>query len=140
MINKQDEFKITEAIKTAEKQSSGEIMVHYETAWAGDPYQRAVHWFHKLEMHKTDQRNGVLIYLIEKQKRFAIVGDAGIHAKVKQEFWDSTSAIMSDHFKSGRLTEGLCTAIAHVGEALAQYFPYDDKVDRNELPDQVSHS
>ena len=140
MFNKIESLRITEAIKAAEQQTSGEIVVHTETTWKGDPYARALHWFHKLKLHETIQHNGVLIYLVEKQKRFAIVGDGGIHAKVGQDFWEQAAAIISDHFKQGRFADGLCAAIEHVGKALSSHFPYDPKTDCNELSDQISQS
>ena len=49
---------------------------------------RAAWVFKKLGMHKTAERNGVLFYLAVDDRKFAIIGDAGINAKVPAGFWD----------------------------------------------------
>ena len=139
MFSADDEGRIVAAIQAAEKVTSGEIMVHLEKSWPGDPYQRAVHWFHRLGLQKTQQRNGILLLLIEKQKRFALVGDEGIHRAVGQDFWERAAGVLNSHLKEGKLAEGLCATVAMIGEALATYFPYTASSDRNELPDSISH-
>ncbi len=52
----------------------------------GDVLDRAAWLFKKLGMHKTAERNGVLFYLAVKDRKFAIIGDAGINAKVHAGF------------------------------------------------------
>ena len=51
------------AIKQAEKDTSGEIRVHIENRSKIDVLDRAADVFAHLNMHKTAQRNGVLIYV-----------------------------------------------------------------------------
>ena len=74
-------------------------------------------------MHKTDERNGVLIYLALEDKKFAIIGDVGIHAKVGDDFWNSIKNRMTEHFKQARFTEGLIQGIMEGGQALQKHFP-----------------
>ncbi|MFO7829685.1 MAG: TPM domain-containing protein, partial [Bacteroidales bacterium] len=71
---------ITDAIKEAELNTSGEIRVHIEMDCKEDVLDRAAFMFEKLAMHKTELRNGVLFYLSIKDRKFAILGDAGINA------------------------------------------------------------
>ena len=90
-------------------------------------------------MDKTAKRNGVLIFLVPSRKRFTILGDEGIHAKVGQDFWEDMARGLSDHFKRAEFTEGLVQGIAKVGERLAEHFPWEGNADRNELPDDVDY-
>ena len=90
-----------------------------------------------LKMHKTKLRNGVLIYLSLKDHKFAILGDAGINAKVPEDFWDSTKQAMLEEFQENRLTEGIIKGITMAGEKLKEHFPYkQDDVD--ELTNDIS--
>ncbi|MNS34658.1 hypothetical protein D3C72_667890 [compost metagenome] len=127
---------VKEAIKRAESITSGEIRVCAEKYCAGEVLDRAAYYFKHLEMHKTSQRNGVLIYIATEDHKFAIIGDAGINALVGDGFWHETKNIMLQHFKSGQLTQGLIEGINKAGEALAKFFPPTDK-DNNELSDDI---
>ena len=64
----------------------------------GDVEKVARKAFVRLGMDRTAQRNGVLIFLVPSRKRFAVLGDEGIHAKVGQDFWDEAAACLSAHF------------------------------------------
>ena len=134
----QDRAVIKGAIQEAELNTSGEIRVHLENHCSKENVlDRAVQVFAMLQMHKTELRNGVLIYMAVKDHKFAIIGDAGINAKVEEDFWDITKDKMLEHFKAGDLVEGLKTGILCAGERLAEFFPYK-KNDSNELSDDIS--
>ena len=99
-FNSEERNEIVAAIEKAELNTSGEIRVHVENHCKDDALDRAVQVFSMLKMHKTRLRNGVLVYLAIKDQRFAIIGDAGINAKVSDDFWDKTKSIMLKEFKS----------------------------------------
>ena len=128
---------ITQAIMKAELDTSGEIRVHIENTFTGDVMDRAAFIFKQLGMNKTDQRNGVLIYLAVKNRRFAIIGDSGIHKVVPENYWDNIKAKMLNHFREGRFADGLVEAITSTGDHLKKHFPRL-KNDVNELPDEIS--
>lgn len=128
---------IVDAIKQAEKDTSGEIRVHIENKCKEDVMDRASYIFEKLEMHKTDQRNGVLFYIAVKDQKFAILGDAGINAKVPADFWEEIKKNMLIHFKKGDFTIGLSQGILMSGVQLKSHFPYQSD-DVNELSDDIS--
>lgn len=125
------------AIKQAEKDTSGEIRVHIENRCKIDVLDRAADVFAQLKMHKTAQRNGVLVYVALLDHKSAILGDAGINAKVPANFWDSIMKNMIGKFKEGMITEGICETVITAGEQLKTYFPYQTD-DINELPDEIS--
>ena len=83
-----DKTKIIDAIQVAELKTSGEIRVHIDKTCNEDVLDRAAWWFKKLNMHKTAERNGVLIYIAMESKKFAILGDSGINAVVPKDFWE----------------------------------------------------
>src|SRR5512145_1916217 len=92
---------IEKAVSEAELNTSGEIRIHVETEFTGNVLDRASAVFASLNMHKTNLRNGVLIYLAIKNRQFAIIGDAGINKVVHADFWDNIKSVMEGYFKSG---------------------------------------
>jgi len=125
------------AIRQAELDTSGEIRVHVETTCTGDVMDRAAKLFEKLNMHKTRLRNGVLIYLAIRNRKFAILGDVGINGVVPENFWDGIEADMISQFRENRFVEGLIQAIEKAGFQMKKHFPYLSS-DINELPDEIS--
>lgn len=130
---------IVAAIRQAEKDTSGEIRVHIETRCKNDVLDRATEVFAELKMHKTELRNGTLIYLALDDHKLAILGDAGINSKVNDDFWNKTKDIMIAEFRQGQISEGICKGIINVGHQLKQFFPCQED-DVNELPDDISFS
>ena len=128
---------IVEAIKQAELNTSGEIRLHVEGACKADVLDRAAYIFGKLEMHKTELRNGVLFYLAVTDKKFAILGDAGINGKVPENFWDEIKETVLARFKESKYAEGLSEGIKMAGDKLKTEFPYQ-RDDVNELSDEIS--
>ncbi len=137
-FSREDEQRILEAIRQAERRTSGEIRVHLESKLGGDPLEAAAAVFHRLKMDRTAERNGVLIFLVPKEHKFAIFGDKGIHEKVPPGFWEEVRDIMREHFRQGRFADGVCEGIRRAGEKLAAYFPRQDD-DINELTDEISY-
>ena len=115
---------IVNAVKLAEKETSGEIRVHIDKKCKGDVMDKASFIFEKLEMHKTKLRNGVLFYLSVEDHKFAILGDAGINNVVPDDFWESIKEDILAHFKNGDFANGLISGIKMAGEKLKTFFPY----------------
>lgn len=136
-FSKQEQAQIVQAIEAAEQDTSGEIRVHIESSCDADVLDRAAWLFRQLDMHETAQRNGVLIYLAVKSRKFAIIGDKGINAVVPPDFWESTKELMRTHFAQGHLTEGITAAIHSAGKHLKSFFPHQSN-DVNELSDEIS--
>lgn len=136
-LTEKDKLEITNAIRVAETNTSGEIRVHLEKHCIGEVLDRAAYLFEKLEMHKTELRNGVLFYVAVEDKKFAILGDAGINQKVPEDFWESTKDVVIEKLKEGKIAKGLASGIVKAGEQLKTHFPYQDD-DVNELSDEIS--
>lgn len=137
LFTAQQKHQIVEAIKEAEKNTSGEIRVHIDKKCKEEVLDRASYMFEVLDMHKTKLRNGVLIYLATEDRQFAIIGDAGINQKVPSGFWDNVKDLMLANFKQGKFADGLSEGIKLSGEQLKKHFPYQQD-DKNELSDEIS--
>lgn len=128
---------IETAINNAELNTSGEIRVHIEKKCSEDVLDRAAYIFKSLDMHKTALRNGVLFYLSVNDRKFAILGDAGINAKVPADFWNEVKDLVIKNFKEEKFSEGLAAGIHLAGLKLKEHFPYQAN-DKNELNNEVS--
>jgi uncharacterized membrane protein len=137
LIGKIESAKIKAAIQAAEKETSGEIRVSISLFFWGKIRPAAEKAFRRMGMAATKERNGILFFIVPSRRRFVILGDEGIHAKVGQEFWDHLSATIEAEFKKGRFQDGLLKGIAEAGVRLAVHFPYDPATDKNELSDDI---
>jgi len=136
-LSKAEEKEIVEAIRKAEKNTSGEIRVHFEKSLNEDALKRAQEVFCQLEMDQTKFKNGVLFYVAVDDHQFAIIGDEGIDKMVPDDFWESIKDEVINEFVKGDHTKGLVLGILHCGEKLKEYFPNGEKND-NELSDEIS--
>jgi len=132
-----DQERIVEEIRKAEEKTSGEIRVHLDRRSEGDALKKARKIFFQLGMDRTKQRNGVLIYLDTEHRKFAILGDEGIHRVVPENYWEDVKEEMQKNFREGKFCEGICRGIQKVGEKLRAYFPVE-KINLDELPDEIS--
>lgn len=132
-----DEGAVMRAIHEAEHGTTGEIRVSVSTFFWGDVRKAAEKAFVRLGMTRTRHRNGVLLFVVPSRKRFVILGDEAIHARVGQEFWDGVAKAMSGFFKKGDFTGGLVHGIAEAGRQLALHFPSAVEHGHDELPDEV---
>lgn len=117
------EDRIADAIRAAEAQTSGKILVTLSHHSRGDIIAAAMRAFARLEMHRAHQRNNVLFFVAPEQREFAVVGDAGIHKELGQSFWEQLARSMSEKIKAQDLTSGLVYGIEQVGRELATHYP-----------------
>ncbi|WP_299275554.1 TPM domain-containing protein [uncultured Psychroserpens sp.] len=132
-----EEQEIIEAIRIAEKNTSGEIRIHIERNSKIEAFERAMEVFHYLKMDNTKLQNGVLIYIAVDDRTFVIYGDKGINDVVPTNFWDATKDVMQSHFKANRFKQGLIEGVLQAGQQLEEHFPWIHG-DTNELPNEIS--
>jgi uncharacterized membrane protein len=132
-----DVDRVRQAIEAAERRTSGEIRVSVAPWFWGSVDAAADKAFVRLGMNQTRAQNGVLFFVVPSRRRFVVRGDAGIHARVGQSFWDDLAGNMSAYFRRGELTAGLLFAVDAAADQLARYFPNEGDGDANELPDDV---
>lgn len=128
------------------------LVVAFAVLWAAPPllrmllvprrlrYRRAhdnaVRQFLAHNVHMTERRTGVLIFISLAERYAEVVADAGIDAKVPQDEWNGIVERLVAAAAAGRLAEGLADAIDRAGALLAGHFP-GGVSNPNELEDHV---
>lgn len=139
LLTEGEQAHIVTAIQQAERTTSGEVRVYIESRCPHvNAADRASEIFFKLKMNKTEYHNGVLVYVAVTDKQMAVFGDEGIHKKVGGTvYWEKELKVLRHHFEKGAIAEGIAQCISEIGNALADHFPYNQSVDKNELPDDI---
>jgi uncharacterized membrane protein len=136
-LTKLEHDRIVAAIREAESKTSGEIRVVIQRGkLKSDPLVAAQKKFHRLGMHKTRERNAVLIFVAPRVHKFAVVGDNAIHERCGDEFWQRVVETMRVHFRNEKFNDALIDAVNEVGKVLAAHFPRTS-ASANELPDEI---
>ncbi|MBK7876159.1 MAG: hypothetical protein IPJ77_10455 [Planctomycetes bacterium] len=98
--------------------------------------EQALLEFHRLGLHRTEARTGVLLFVSLFERRVIVLGDEGIASKVGQEHWEATREHVLSGIRRGSLAHGLVEGIRTSGQVLAEHHPWTNG-DRNELPDRL---
>ena len=134
----EDKEQIVDAIRHAEKETSGEIRIFIESKNPFvDPIDRAAEIFFKLKMQDTEHRNAVLLYIAMKHQELALFGDEGIYKKAGADYWNAAVKKMISQFTKDNMSNGIEQCIRQIGETLKEKFPYSATDDKNELPDEI---
>lgn len=129
---------IVEAVRYAEQRTSGEVRVFIESRCKFmDAIDRAAELFYGLKMENTADRNAVLLYIAIKDRQLAVFADEGIHKKLGQQYWDNEVRELISNFNREDYAAGIRQVVTDIGEALHYHFPFDNKTDKNELPDDI---
>ena len=137
-----DEFlRVSNKIKEAEKTTSGEIRVaikehrHFLDR-KKNIRQLAEKEFHKLNMHNTRDKTGILLFMLLSDRQFYILADQGIHEKVGNETWDKLRDEIQLKFQNGNFCDGILWGVDRVGKILTKHFPVKSD-DTNELSNEI---
>src|ERR1700719_2141737 len=135
-LSKLEHDRIVAAIRDAESKTSGQIRVFVQRGKLEvDPLIAAQRKFHRLGMHKTPERNAVLIFVAPRAHKFAVVGDKAIHEKCGESFWQRLVDGMREHFRNEKFTDAVVDAIEEAGRALVAHFP--KRPTSTKLPDEI---
>jgi putative membrane protein len=99
-------------------------------------HQRAVEQFLVQNLHTTEGRTGVLIYVSDAERYAEVIADNGIYRKVSPQVWDVLITALTAHIGEGSRTEGFVAAIETCGAILAEHFP-PKSGDADELPNHL---
>lgn len=137
LFSDEEQQEIVNAIREAEKNTSGEVRVYVENRCSYvDALDRAIEVFAKMGMQATKERNGVLVYVALKDHQLAVFGDEGIHQKVGMDYWNEEVGKMIRAFNRDNYVKGIATCVTDIGNALKHFFPYATD-DKNELSDEI---
>lgn len=135
--------RLAERVAASERRHSGEVRFCVEAALPisylrrhAPARERALMMFSKLSVWDTDQRNGVLIYLLLADHAIEIVADRGLNQRVTSAEWSAVAERMAGAFQNERYEDGLTQALEEVSAMLVAHFPIDPGAPNpNELPD-----
>ncbi|MBO6902989.1 MAG: TPM domain-containing protein [Rhizobiaceae bacterium] len=99
-------------------------------------HRNAIEQFLARNIHVTENRTGVLIFLSLAERYAEIVADAGINAHVPQEKWDAVVSNLVARAAEGDLAAGYEEAVRACGDMLSEMFP-PATGDENELNDHL---
>lgn len=136
-LTSEEELEIVQAIRQAERNTSGEIRVHIEKTTQISHYNRALEVFRMLKMFNTKEQNAVLIYIAVEDHAFVIYGDKGINKVVSNDFWDTTKEAMQEQFQQGNFKQGIINGVLKAGKELKAHFPWSIS-DEDELSNEIS--
>lgn len=136
-LTSEEELEIVQAIREAERNTSGEIRVHIEKTTNLSHYNRALEVFRMLKMFNTKEQNAVLLYIAVEDHAFVIYGDKGINKVVPANFWDTTKDVIQQQFKQGNFKQGIISGVLKAGEELQVHFPWQVD-DEDELSNEIS--
>ncbi|MEQ1649336.1 MAG: TPM domain-containing protein [Hyphomicrobiaceae bacterium] len=86
-------------------------------------HARAVEQFLVQNLHTTEGRTGVLIFVSVAERFAEILADSAIHKAVPADTWQSIVDEMTAEIQQGRTADGFIRAIETTGKLLAKHFP-----------------
>jgi uncharacterized membrane protein len=135
-LTTEEEQAVVDAIRAAESQTSGEIRVVITSRWILLLERHAGRLFDRLGMARTRLRNGALIVLFSRRRRFVVLGDSGLNETVEPGYWNAIAAKMTGLLSEGRKVDALAAAIRMIGETMADHWP-PEVSNPDELPNSI---
>jgi len=125
----EDELKdIQSAADAVERNTVGEIVLSFRNKKSlleklYSNHELAMKDFERLEVFKTKERTGVLIFLIFEEHFFDIIADEGIFAKIPDDTWNKMEEKLKVEFRNKNYSAGVLALIKEIGDVLAHEFP-----------------
>jgi len=85
--------------------------------------ERAVYGFFQKGAHRTEDETGIFIFISLLERRVWILGDRGIHGKIRDDFWRSMTRELTQGIREDRTLEALLSVIEKCGAELTRHFP-----------------
>lgn len=92
--------------------------------------------FLQQNLHHTEGRTGVLLFVSLAEHYVEVIADKGINEVVPTGTWEQVVAGFVAQVKAGRIADGFIGAIEGCGTQLVGHFPVAEG-DRNELPNHL---
>ncbi len=96
----------------------------------------ALQQFLARNVHITEHRTGILLFVSMAEHYAEVIADAGIHARVEQDEWNDIVASLIHHASRRQVAEGFVLAIDQAGKLLEKHFPVGSHT-INELDDHL---
>jgi len=140
-LSKDDFNELKNAIGKIEERTTGEIRLCFKLKRGfhqrkSEVREIALKEFFKLGMDKTEEKTGVLIFILFGERKFEIIADEGINSKIKQETWDLIINHLQTEFSQGNYKDGLLKCLNEIKNVLITDFPVQFK-NTNELSNDI---
>jgi len=140
-LSKEDLEEIKNEIAEIEKFTSAEIRLCLKLRKGFHERNKsyrdlALKEFYKLGMDKTEDKTGILIYILFLDRKFEIIADEGINSKINSEKWSIIISHIKNEFSQNNYKTGIIKILIEMKEVLINYFPHKEN-DKNELPDDI---
>ncbi|MCX2697641.1 MULTISPECIES: TPM domain-containing protein [Ochrobactrum] len=96
----------------------------------------ALQQFLARNVHITEHRTGILLFVSMAEHYAEVIADAGIDARVEQEEWNGIVATLIHHASRLEVADGFVLAIGQAGVLLEKHFPAGEHT-INELDDHL---
>ncbi|WP_139973848.1 TPM domain-containing protein [Ochrobactrum sp. CGA5] len=96
----------------------------------------ALQQFLARNVHITEHRTGILLFVSMAEHYAEVIADAGIHARVEQDEWNAIVATLIHHASRAQVAEGFVLAIGQARLLLEKHFPAGPE-NANELDDHL---
>ena len=87
-------------------------------------------------LHATEERTGILLFVSVAEHYVEILADKGINDVVDADAWDNIIRAFVIQVKNKQIADGFVQAITSCGELLEAHFPAH-AINNNELPDKL---
>ena len=115
--------RVADAIAEAERGTTGVVAVRVIRHETRDAFEHAKREFERAGMHRHQHANAALILVAPKARRFAVIGDAALHERVGDEFWQRIVDEMRGQLAAGAIADAVVTGVRRLGEAFHTHFP-----------------
>jgi putative membrane protein len=85
--------------------------------------EQALLEFGRLELQRTSERTGVLIFVSLFERSVVVLGDQAIHAKVGTDGWLAVDGAVLAGIRERSLADGLVAGVAALQPILVEHFP-----------------
>lgn len=116
------------ALERAQARTTAPIHVAVSSLFWGSVRNFGDAAFRKLAISACPERNGVLLLIVPRRRRFVVLGDLAVHARVGQRQWDTLAATIAS---AAAPQQGYpyAYAIAQLGNLLALHYPSSNLAD-----------
>ncbi|HEY9167384.1 MAG TPA: TPM domain-containing protein [Candidatus Kryptonia bacterium] len=141
IISRQELTNLSAQIAEIEKNTSAEIrvVVRHRKHWSERKLtarQVAEREFVLLGMSKTDNRSGILVFILVSERQFELLADSGVVKVLPDEYWTSVAQKLSEHFSKSNFYHGLTMSLSEIGTILKDKLPAAGGKS-NELPNDI---
>jgi putative membrane protein len=122
-----DRRRVREAVEAAERRTAAEIVVAIAPFFIGDVWRAARRAFLRLDLARTHDRTGILVFVVPARHQVVVLADEGAHARIDGALWHDVASHIADAFSRDDGTAGLVHGIDRIAAASSVPFPREPR-------------